>query len=327
MTEIPVLDVSAIGLGNHDDDLSAAIADAASRFGFFQIVGHGIDAGLIDDLWVQIRAFFNQPIERKRAVARNKTNSRGYYDRELTKNARDQKEVFDFAHVPHPELADDHPANHMPIDGPNQWPAGDEAFRSTMLTYLAECERLAQQLLVGFVRGLHLEPTLLTPHFGPNHTSFIRLNHYPTSDVLAEEEARDVTPLGDMALHHHSDAGAFTILLQDDVGGLQVEHDGGWIDVQPKEGAFVVNTGDMMQVWSNDRYRAALHRVLPRTAAERYSVPYFFNPTYDTDYAPLLGNETPHYRSLNWGEFRKGRADGDYADYGEEVQISQYRTS
>ena len=132
-----------------------------------------------------------------------------------------------------------------------------------------------------------------------------------------------------MALHHHSDSGALTVLLQDDVGGLQVEHNGTWLDVEPRSDAFVINTGDIMQVWSNDRFGAALHRVAPRIRAERYSVPYFFNPSYDTDYAPLPGavapDGRPHYRSLNWGDFRQARADGDFADYGTEIQISQFR--
>ena len=137
-----------------------------------------------------------------------------------------------------------------------------------------------------------------------------------------------------MALHHHSDAGALTVLMQDDVGGLQVnipgEHgDGDWIDVEPVQGALVINTGDMMQVWSNDRFIAALHRVAPRVSDERYSIPYFFNPSYDCDYAPLPGSiaegDSARYRSINWGDFRQGRADGDFADYGTEIQISQFR--
>ena len=83
-----------------------------------------------------------------------------------------------------------------------------------------------------------------------------------------------------------------------------------------------------MQVWSNDRYRAALHRVLANSDAERFSVPFFFSPAYSTDYAPLtttFDRETPaRYRKINWGEFYRKRADGDYADRGEEVQISHY---
>jgi len=111
-------------------------------------------------------------------------------------------------------------------------------------------------------------------------------------------------------------------------GSLQVEHDGAWIDVEPIADALVVNTGDMMQVWSNDRYQAALHRVAPRTNAERFSLPYFFNPSYSTSYQPLPGSIAPgddaHYRPINWGDFRQARADGDFADYGAEVQIGDF---
>ena len=162
-------------------------------------------------------------------------------------------------------------------------------------------------------------------------TSFVRLNHYPVGDLLTAAEAAQVTELGDMALHHHSDAGALTLLLQDQVGGLQVRGDDGWVDVTPTPGAIVVNTGDVMQVWSNDRYTAALHRVLPRATQDRYSLPYFFNPSYETDYAPLPGSigegEHARYRTINWGRFRQARADGDFADYGSEVQIADFAVS
>ncbi|MEM7095718.1 MAG: 2OG-Fe(II) oxygenase family protein [Actinomycetota bacterium] len=323
MTSLPIID-----LRSSEDAVVAAIADAASTFGFFQVVGHGIEGALIDEAWSQTRAFFDQPIEAKRRLQRTKDNSRGYYDRELTKQARDLKEVLDLAHVPFPELADDDPRNFHAVDGQNQWP-DLPGFCDAMVGWLGACESLSLRLLAAFARALDEEPDVLAQHFGPDHTSFVRLNHYPVADVLSHDEAADVTPLGDMALHHHSDAGALTVLMQDDIGGLQVEHDGGWIDVEPIAGAFVINTGDMMQVWSNDRFVAALHRVTSRSAHPRYSLPYFFNPSYSCDYAPLPGSITDadvaHYRSLNWGDFRQARADGDFADYGTEIQISQYR--
>jgi len=267
------------------------------------------------------------PREEKRRILRTKENSRGYYDRELTKNARDLKEVLDLAHVPFPDLPDDDPRNFHRVDGVNQWP-DLPAFRETMVGYLQSCDRLGQWLLQTFCRGLGEHADYLREHFGDDHTSFVRMNHYPLTDLLTEAEAATVTDLGDMALHHHSDSGALTLLLQDDVGGLQVEHGGEWIDVEPIPGALVVNTGDMMQVWSNDRYQAALHRVAARTNAARYSLPYFFNPSYATDYSPLPGSirdgDHAHYRPINWGDFRQARADGDFADYGAEVQITDF---
>ena len=82
------------------------------------------------------------------------------------------------------------------------------------------------------------------------------------------------------------------------------------------------------QVWSNDLYPAALHRVTPITDKPRLSLPFFFNPAYDTDCAPLealIGDEGPHYRPVNWGLFRQARTDGDYADYGKEIQLEDFR--
>ncbi len=326
---VPTIDLTTLEPGiDPPPAIVDRVASAAARFGFFQVVNHGIPAGLVDRVWSATERFFDQPTEEKRLLLRTKDNTRGYYDRELTKNARDLKEVLDLAHVPYPERADDDPANHHPVDGVNQWPAID-GFRETMVEYLLACEALSLRLLAAFAAGLGERHDRLHRHFGEDHTSFIRLNYYPLEDPLTEGEAAAVTPLGEMALHHHSDAGALTLLLQDDVGGLQVEHDGRWIDVEPRPGALVVNTGDMMQVWSNDRYRAALHRVAPRSERARYSLPYFFNPSYHTDYGPLAGSiaadDQAHYRPINWGDFRQARADGDFADYGAEVQIADFR--
>lgn len=127
----------------------------------------------------------------------------------------------------------------------------------------------------------------------------------------------------DLGIHHHTDAGALTVLLQDGIGGLQVFHEGFWHDVTAVTGAFTINIGDMTQVWSNDLYRAPVHRVLAMDRRERISIPYFYNPSYDTIVAPLTRD--PRYAPIPWGEFRRARADGDFADYGAEVQISDYR--
>ena len=84
-------------------------------------------------------------------------------------------------------------------------------------------------------------------------------------------------PTADLGVHHHTDAGALTVLMQDDVGGLQVSRDGYWHDVTSTPGAMVINTGDMMQVWSNDIYQA-IHRGLAMDSKERYSLLFFFIP-------------------------------------------------
>ena len=321
MTEsVPVIDLA--------DGDEAAIGAACRDWGFFQIAGHGIPADVIEAVFDQSRRFFALPIADKRALLRSKENPRGYYDRELTKNARDLKEVFDFALEPYPGLPSDHPKNRLPVDGHNRWPAALPGFKPAMSAYFRACEGLGHRLLEAFCLGIGVARGRLRPYFGADHTSFARLNYYPLEDPLEPDQAAAASALGDMALHHHSDAGVLTILLQDDVGGLQVFTRGAWLDIPPIAGALVINVGDMMQVWSNDRYPAALHRVRPITDRPRISVPFFFNPAYATDCAPLepLGaGEQPHYRPVNWGRFRQLRTDGDYADYGEEVQLEDFR--
>ena len=325
---IPVIDLSPLdGVAPSRTPAIDAIAAAAHDWGFFQLTGHGVSIDLIDRVWVETQAFFGLPMDVKRTLARTRENPRGYYDRELTKNRRDLKEVFDFAGLRRPELGEDHPDNRATVDGTNRWPETLPRFRATMLEYLAACEQLGLRLLCALCLGLGVDEDTLTPYFSPVHTGFARLNYYPLDDPLEPAAAATVTPLGDMALHHHSDAGALTILLQDDVGGLQVGTDDGWMDVTPLDRALVVNVADMMQIWSNDRYRAPLHRVRPITGRPRYSIPFFFNPAYQTEIAPLVAtlSQPPRYRTVNWGHFRQARTDGDYADYGHEIQIADYR--
>ena len=155
------------------------------------------------------------------------------------------------------------------------------------------------------------------------HTSFLRLNYYPPCPDPASDASTFLPAQGELGISHHSDAGAITVLIQDGLPGLQVFHQGHWIDVASERGTVLVNIGDVVQVWSNDTYRAPLHRVLANSTYTRISIPYFLNPAYAYTYAPLSG--TPRYRPINWGEFRAGRAAGDYADAGPEIQISDFR--
>ena len=319
--QVPVLDIAALISDATSPDAARAvdeIASACREWGFFQVINHGVDQSLIDATWRETEAFFHQPQVVKDAILRTRENPWGYYNNELTKNQRDKKEVFDYT----TEGVD-------PIYGcENRWPEAGETFRSTMQAYRDAVTRLSLSLLEGFCVGLDLPPDFMHAGFEKDHTGFIRLNYYPVADPMAGSDTKH-QPVADLGVHHHTDAGALTVLLQDDVGGLQVFRDRFWHDIPPVPGAFVINTGDMMQVWSNDIYRAAIHRVLAMESKDRYSIPFFFNPSADTDVSPLpsvVSVERPaRYRTISWSEFRGKRTDGDYADYGPEVQISQYR--
>jgi isopenicillin N synthase-like dioxygenase len=318
---VPIVDIAGVARDASGDGAHQAvheIAKACREWGFFQIINHGVSDALIDTVWQQTRAFFEGPVAAKEAILRTRENPWGYYNNELTKNQRDKKEVFDFT----TDGTD-------PIYGAeNRWPDIGAEFRNTMRAYIDACTRLSLKLLEAFCVGLDLPVDFMRDDFAGNHTGFIRLNHYPVADPLAASNYKGL-PDANMGVHHHSDAGALTVLLQDDVGGLQVYRDGYWHDIPSVPGAFVINTGDMMQVWSNDIYQAAIHRVVAMVDRDRYSIPFFFNPAAATVISPLpsvVGAEQPpRYRSINWSEFRAKRTDGDYADYGPEVQIAQYR--
>ena len=314
-TSVPVIDLSG-----DPAEVEAAVARACAEWGFFHIVGHALSADLIERTLAEARAFFAAPPEAKRALARNRDNPWGYNDRELTKQRRDKKQIFDIG----PDAAAVAVEGDV-FEGQTPFPEWQPGLQPTMRAWFDACDGLCRRLLAPMATGLGAARDALAHDFDGAHTSFLRLNHYPVRDLLAGEGAE---PAG-LGIHHHTDAGALTILLTDGNSGLQVLKDGDWRPVDAVPGGLIVNIGDMAQVWSNDRYPAPLHRVLAMEDHERLSLAYFFNPAYPAVIRPLPSTLSPaapaRYRDLPWAEFRRRRADGDYADYGAEVQISDYR--
>jgi len=246
---------------------------------------------------------------------------RGYFDGEYTKNVLDWKQGFDFAF-----LEND-------LDGHNQWPEGYDEFKETLLEYLKHMSKLSSSLLRAYSLLLGATDDYLYQFFNEDHTSWARLNYYP-------ECPNKTTELG---VNPHRDGCCLTVLKQDDsVSGLQVylgagneakgdgldPEDSHWFDVLPVKNAFTVNLGEALQVWSNDTYFAAMHRVLANNKAARYSLPYFYSPHYNTDIVPLVKEgERPLYRKLNWREYREKRNMGDYVklDFKDQGRLPNWR--
>jgi len=311
MDHVPTVDIrnpSAVSL----EALDAACAD----HGFFLLEGHGLDE-LIDRTWATTKAFFASDEDNKEAIRRNPDAMLGWYDRELTKRKRDHKEVFDFID---PSIPDDR--------SPNRWPDAPVDFRGTMADFFDAFADLAADTLDLVQTTLGLSTTTAAAHPSERTTSTVRLNHYPVGDPVPADERDGLTPLGEVALGHHTDPGVLTLLLQDDTGGLQAESsEHGWIDVEPRPGTIVVNLADTMQVWTNDRYKAAVHRVIPMTDRSRYSIPFFSNPPRSCVIEPIaeLAAAAPRYRPFTWKEFIRGRADDNFADLGvDDIQISHF---
>lgn len=326
---IPLIDLSPLNSSNSDDpkallSLAAEIGAACRKWGFFQVINHGVPSELRERMESAARKFFALSLDEKRKVGRDKVNPLGYYDTEHTKNVRDWKEVFDLV-VEDPLVI---PASHEPGDQElqtfrNQWPEYPPEMREDCISYAEGVEKLAFELLELISLSLNLPANRLNGFF-EDQTSFIRLNHYPPC------------PAPDLALGvgRHKDAGALTVLAQDDVGGLDVKRktDGEWIRVKPIPNSYIINVGDIIQVWSNDKYESAEHRVMVNSERERFSIPFFFNPSHSAAVKPLeeLTDEhnPPKYKEYNWGKFFKTRKLSNFKKLNvENIQISHFRVS
>ena len=321
MSSVPTLDL--VALQNRDAKQLKALDAACRDHGFFLLTNHGLDLNV---MWQATEQFFALPRAAKFKLMRTEKNPLGYYDRELTKQKRDLKEVFDFK-------AGGYKSKNLSIR--SQWPEELPEFKSALSAYFSACTELAVTTTKLVYQCLGLPPERVDEDYGEKHTSSMRLNYYPQSDPLSAEEQAEVNALGDMALHHHTDPGTVTLLVQDDTGGLQAEsNEDGWIDVPPVPGTIVVNLGDTLQVQTNDVYKAAVHRVVPMTTRARYSTPFFFQPRNDAVIEPLLlegatvdaAQHRPKYRSFQWRDYIKARVTDNFADLGEDdIQIARYK--
>jgi isopenicillin N synthase-like dioxygenase len=318
MATVPTLDLEEL---KHGDSSALAALDIACRdHGFFLLSNHGLDTK-ISAMWAAAESFFALPRDAKLNIQRTEQNPLGYYDRELTKQKRDLKEVFDFK-------AGGYRSKNSMIR--SQWPETQPEFKTTMSAYFQTCTELAATTTKLIYQCLGLPSEQVDDDYGDAHTSSMRLNYYPTQDPLSADERKTVNELGDMALHHHTDPGTITLLVQDQTGGLQaLSKSSGWIDVPPVPGTIVVNLGDTLQVQTNDIYRAAVHRVVPMTTTERYSTPFFYQPRYDAIIKPLsqtVGD--PLYQPFSWRDYIRARVSDNFTDLGDDdIQIARYRIS
>jgi isopenicillin N synthase-like dioxygenase len=277
-TSVPIIDISGLRSPVRADRerVAAEIGAAARDVGFFYISGSGVDEQLFDRLLEVTKEFFALPVEEKmRNYIGLSRCHRGYVpvgEEGVENGTPDLKEAFDTA-LDLPADDPDYLAGN-PMLGPNSWP-DLPGFAEAVTAYYAAVLAAGHLLLWAFAVALGEDPDVFLRH-ATKTPSQLRLVHYPYNP-----QAEDGHGIG-----AHTDYECFT-LLKPTAPGLEVLNGAGeWIDVPPVDGAFVVNIGDMLELWTNGAFVATSHRVR-KVAEERYSFPLFFNVDYHTEVKPL----------------------------------------
>jgi len=291
---LPVVDVSALAepVGADRRATVLALKRAASEVGFLYVSGHGVDAAAVHAVEEVARAFFALPQAAKlRYHIRGSPNHRGYVppgEEVFYAATEDTKEAFDLAR----EVSDFAPGPLCKFLGPNQWPREVPDFSRVVQRYYGEVFELGRRLLSAFAEALELDADFFAAHL-VCPPSQLRLIHYPPAPALERS----------MGIGEHTDYECLT-LLHSTAPGLEVKNArGDWVPAPPLPGAFVVNIGDLLEIWSNGTFVSTFHRV--RAVSEhRYSFPLFFNVDYDTVVEPLahLCSEGTRYEPLVSGE-------------------------
>jgi isopenicillin N synthase-like dioxygenase len=289
MNQLPVIDIAPLYATDENgwNEIAQQIDAACRDWGFFYIRNHPIDAARICELKARAQSFFALPEAEKLAIDITKSRHHRGYGAIATEQLdpskpSDLKETFDMGfHMPadHPEVLAG-----KPLRGPNRHPAID-GWESLFEQHYQDMHALSCTLLRAIATALGIDRDFFDQRF-VEPISVFRMIHYPPRQTATAPEQQGAGA--------HTDYGCITLLYQDQAGGLQVQNvHGEWIDAPPIEGTYVVNIGDMMARWSNDRYKSTPHRVISPLGVDRYSMPFFAEPNPDTVISCLPGCQGP----------------------------------
>ena len=314
---IPLIDATDLQPGRPIPlELVDTIDSACRGIGFFTVTNHHVSTDLISNVFSQMNSLFDlSPEEKQKIEIHRSPFMRGYFSEGADKSdgiLGDIKEGFDMAtDLP---LDDPYVQAKIPFYGPNTWPSSLPSFKEVMNEYHRQTLEFGKSLLRVFALALDLPPSYFDKKF-TKPMAQLRLLRYPSI------EHQPGMPIG---AGEHTDFGWITMIVQDRAGGLEVQSkSGSWIKVSPIDNAFVVNVGDLMQRWTNDRYKATPHRVINTSGRIRHSAAFFMDPDYTAKveclqscqskdnpakYPALLAGEYMDRRFLETTNFRETEA-------------------
>jgi isopenicillin N synthase-like dioxygenase len=325
LIEIPIIDFAPFIHGDADSRRAVAqqVYQACHEIGFMYLRNTGISQTVIDQLFTQAKHFFYLPLEVKNQLAwSDEFSNRGYVGVERERLDADKpgdlKEAFNVGKEVNSDQRSTEERSSLIL---NPWPPGQDDFRETVLEFYQACAQVADTICQAFAIALcavakpialHLPESFFSDrHNQQNHT--LRLLHYPPLEQLPKA--------GQVRAGEHSDYGSFTLLFQDEVGGLEVcTAQGQWIAAPCIPDTILVNTGDLMQRWTNHVFCSTRHRVMiptdERVKLSRYSVAFFCHPNDDTEIACLESckepNRPPLYPPITAGDYLLSRLQATY---------------
>jgi isopenicillin N synthase-like dioxygenase len=275
---IPIIDFSPAFAGDPDglEAVARRVKDASERVGFFYLAGHGVPDEVVDAAFAASREFHALPQAEKLALKLNENNI-GYLpvnesiQRASTVHKASRPNYNESFFISH-DRGPDHPdvVAGAPLRGRNQWPAGRDGIRTAMVTYFKTLEALGERMLPVLARALGMPAGHFAPFFAGEAHINLRFLHYPPQDVSDDEQ---------FGQGPHTDNSFVTILARTEVPGLAVRLPSGeWLAPPLIPGTFLVNLGNMMKRWSNDRFLSTPHAVLNESGADRYSIAFFYSP-------------------------------------------------
>ena len=276
---IPVIDVAPALAGEPGalEAVAAHVRAASEQVGFFYVAGHGVPQGLIADAFQASREFHAMPLQDKLDLKLNQNNI-GYLpvNESIQRASTVHKatrpnfnESFFISHDRGPEHPD--VVAGTPLRGANQWPAGHARMRATMVRYFKAMEALGERTLPLLARALQMPADFFGPFFAGEAHINLRFLHYPPQEIDDPEQ---------FGQGPHTDNSFITFLAREDTPGLAVRLPSGeWLAPPLIEGTFLVNLGNVMKRWSNDRFLSTPHGVVNDSGRDRYSIAFFYSPS------------------------------------------------
>jgi isopenicillin N synthase-like dioxygenase len=280
---LPVLDLGTfLSAGSGRADFVAQLRDACHGPGFCYVVGHGVPASLDAAVLAHSREFFALPeVERRALAIANSPHFRGYtvLGDERTKGLSDWREQLDIGLEEPAEPVDPGDPPWRRLRGPNQWPQRLPELRTAVLAWMAAMSRVGLAVLRALALGLGQPIDRFDAAVLPRGDPHLKIIRYPAQPAGASS---------DQGVGMHHDSGLLSFVLQDDVGGLQVDMGDRLVEAAPLPGSYVMNLGEMLQAATNGYLRATKHRVVsPPAGRERLSLAYFFHPRLDAMFSPV----------------------------------------